>query len=79
MSSELESAFGIFKAYMIAKYREKEPKYGQSWLTCSEDILKDHIKKHYAHLLESDFDKQDLTGIGLLCMFLLWRKWKKRD
>lgn len=71
---ELESAFKLFKQYMAVTYREKTQKYGDSWRTCSLKILKDHIAKHSIHLQESDYGKDELAGMGLLCMFLLWRK-----
>ena len=77
VSVEFESALNIMKAYMIAKYWEKEPKYGHTWLKCPRKTLEDHIARHSVHLQESGYDEHTLAGMGLLCTMLLWRKWSK--
>ena len=53
---------------------KKYEKYGDSWRTIEFSELTSHFEKHVQELLESDYDEDKLTGLGLLTMFLLYRK-----
>ena len=70
----LTEAIRIFWKAAAAKYGEKYEKYGDSWRTIEFSELTSHFEKHVQELLESDYDEDKLTGLGLLTMFLLYRK-----
>lgn len=70
----LKKAFAKFTDHMLLRFFEKYEKYGDSYKTCDLQILKNHIAEHSIHLQESDYTIDGLAGMGLLCMFLIYRK-----
>jgi len=70
----LKKAFAKFTDQMLFKYFEKYPKQGDSWQTCDIELLKDHLSKHHIHVVGSDYAIDQLAGLGLLCMFIIYRK-----
>jgi len=73
----LKVAMQLFLEKMQAEYITKAPKQGDSWLYCDIEVLVNHLEKHMEHVRQKQFGDNQLAGLGLLAMFILYRREKE--
>lgn len=67
-----------FSDKMLLEYNAHVPKYGHSWLEAPPDnsisFVIGHLKSHWKHTLDKDFQDEQLIGLALMCMMVVQRR-----